>query len=116
MPHDAPMPPAIEPAPALVSLRAARRRRVLTVAAIVLGGFALWELATSFAAYTSDAYVRSDLISIAPEVTGRIVSVHVHDDQRVATGDLLAEVDPEPFRLARDAAQASLRQAIAQIV
>src|SRR5262249_10955411 len=67
-------------------------------------------------AYTSDAYVRSDLISIAPEVTGRIVSVAVRDDQRVATGDLLAEIDPEPFRLMRDAAQASLRQAVAQIV
>jgi multidrug efflux system membrane fusion protein len=110
------MPPAIEQAAALASLRIARRRRVLTVAAVVLGVLASWELVTSFVAYTSDAYVRSDLISIAPEVTGRIVSVTVHDDQRVATGDLLAEIDPEPFRLSRDAAQASLRQQAAQIV
>jgi multidrug efflux system membrane fusion protein len=89
---------------------------VLTVAGVVLGGFALWELTTSLVAYTSDAYVRSDLITIAPEVTGRIVSVAVHDDQRVSAGDLLAEIDAEPFRLTRDAAQASLREAVAQIV
>ena len=116
MPNDAPMPPVVEPAKTLVSARTARRRRALTVAGGVLALFALWELATGFVAYTSDAYVRSDLISVAPEVTGRIVAVVVHDNQPVAAGDLLAKIDPEPFRLARDAAQASLREAAAHIV
>ena len=116
MPNDAPMPPVVEPTKTLVSARTARRRRALTVAGGVLALFALWELATGFVAYTSDAYVRSDLISVAPEVTGRIVAVVVHDNQPVAAGDLLAKIDPEPFRLARDAAQASLREAAAHIV
>src|SRR5262249_10798551 len=50
MPDDAPMPPAVEPVPSLASIRRARRRRVLTVAGIVLGCFALWELTTSLVA------------------------------------------------------------------
>ena len=74
----------------------------------------LWELCTTFVAYTSDAYVRSDLISIAPQVTGRIISVPIEDNQTVHRGDLLAAIDPEPFLLAFNAAQASLRQAAAQ--
>jgi len=114
MPDDALPPPLVEPGVALAVARAARRRRALVVGGVVLAVFALWELATSFVAYTSDAYVRSDLISIAPQVSGRIISVPIQDNQMVHRGDLLAAIDPEPFQLALDAAQASVRQAAAQ--
>ncbi len=114
MPDDAIQPQLAEPGVSIASVRAARRRRVVLVSAAVLAAFALWELCTTFIAYTSDAYVRSDLISIAPQVTGRIISVPIQDNQTVHTGDLLAAIDPEPFELALSAAQASLRQASAQ--
>jgi multidrug efflux system membrane fusion protein len=114
MPDDALQPPLVEPGVSLAVARVARRRRALVVGGVVLAVFALWELVTSFVAYTSDAYVRSDLISIAPQVTGRIISVPIQDNQTVHRGDLLVAIDPEPFQLALDAAQASVRQAAAQ--
>jgi membrane fusion protein, multidrug efflux system len=92
-----------------------RRRRIAVVAAAIVSAFALYEIATSFLAYTADAYVDSDLVAIAPEVTGRIVAVHVADNQDVAAGDLLASIDPEPFQLAVDQRRAEVEEARAQL-
>ena len=69
MPDDAIQPQLAVPEVSLAVARAARRRRAILVSAALLAAFAVWELCTTFVAYTSDAYVRSDLISIAPQVT-----------------------------------------------
>jgi multidrug efflux system membrane fusion protein len=92
-----------------------RGRRIVFAAAIVLGGFALYEVTTSFVAYTADAYVQSDLVAVAPQVTGRIVAVHVADNQNVVRGDLLATIDPVPFQLAVDQRRAEQNEARAQV-
>ena len=48
---------------------------------------------------TENAYVRTDVIAISSEVDGRVLRVHVDDNQYVQEGDLLFEIDPEPFVL-----------------
>jgi multidrug efflux system membrane fusion protein len=75
------------------------RRPVLLLAAICAALMLYWET-TSFVAYTADAYVTSDLVSVAPQVTGRIVAVHVQDNQAVHRGDKLVTIDRVPFELA----------------
>lgn len=92
-----------------------RARRIGIAAAVLLGVFVLYEVITSFLAYTGDAYVQSDLVSLAPQVTGRIVAVHVADNQDVKEGDLLASIDPVPFQLAVDQRRAELEEARSQI-
>jgi multidrug efflux system membrane fusion protein len=92
-----------------------RRRRIGVAVATILGVFALYEAATSIIAYTADAYVQSDLVALAPQVTGRILAIHVADNQSVAQGDLLASIDPVPFELIVDQHQAELNEARAQI-
>ena len=72
-------------------------------------------LTTSFLAYTGDAYVESDLVSVAPQVTGRIIDVHVSDNQDVVRSDLLATIDPVPFQLMVDQGRAEAAEAHAQI-
>ena len=81
---------------------------------VLIALFVCWEILTSFVAYTDDAYVRSDLVAITPQVTGPIVALAVTDNQTVRRGDLLVRLDATPFRLAVDAAQAVLREAAAQ--
>jgi len=76
-----------------------RVRRLVMVGSAILGVFALYQVFVYFVAYTDDAYVRSDLVSIASEVTGPIVRVHVIDNQDVKKGDRLFTIDPEPFQL-----------------
>ena len=75
----------------------------------------LYELVTSYVAYTDDAYVRSDLVGVAPEVTGRIVAVHVIDNQEVRKGDLLVTIDPTPFELVVAQKQAEIVETKAQV-
>jgi multidrug efflux system membrane fusion protein len=93
-----------------------RRGRVLLVVGLVVAAFLAYEIATYFVAYTDDAYVRTDLVAVAPEVTGPIVALYVHDNQPVKKGDPLFTIDPVPFRLVVDQNQAQINEAKAQIV
>lgn len=64
---------------------------------------------------TQDAYLYADTAGIAPEVSGRIVAMTVHDNQRVRKGDLLFEIDPEPYQLRLKEARAQAQSLLAQI-
>jgi membrane fusion protein, multidrug efflux system len=92
-----------------------RLQRIAIVAAAVIGTFVVYEIASSFIAYTDDAYVQSDLVAVAPQVTGRIVAVSVVDNQTVKQGDLLATIDPVPFQLLADQHRAEVSEAHAQV-
>jgi multidrug resistance efflux pump len=57
---------------------------------------------------TDDAYIRANIVGMAPHVSGPIVELPVHDNQHVKAGTLLLVVDPRPYRSALDKAQADL--------
>lgn len=60
---------------------------------------------------TDDAYVEAQVVSISPQVSGHIVRVLAADNQEVAAGDLLAEVDPRDYKVALDIALARMQSA-----
>lgn len=91
-----------------------RRRVLLTLSAVVLALGLYWGSSYVFA-YTNDAYVTSDLVSIAPYISGRIVGVNIVDNQTVKKGELLATIDPAPFQLALNEKQAKRTEAEAQV-
>ena len=64
---------------------------------------------------TDDAYIYADTVSIAPEVSGRIIALAVKNDQLVRQGEILFQIDPRPFEAALAKAEASLRTLNAQI-
>lgn len=61
---------------------------------------------------TENAYLNADVVNVAAQVPGRIVAVHVRDNQHVRKGDALFDIDPEPFAIALSRAQADLAQAL----
>jgi membrane fusion protein, multidrug efflux system len=83
---------------------------VLIPASIVLIGGVVW-LHGGQTVGTEDAYIKTDMAQIAPEVSGRVVEVLVRDHQIVERGTPLVKLDPEPFRLALDKAEAELDKA-----
>ena len=95
--------PASEDRPRLVLL-------VLVPFSVVLIGGVVW-LHGGRTVGTEDAYVKTDIAQIAPEVSGRVVEVLVRDHQIVEAGTPLVKLDPEPFRLALDKAEAELDNA-----
>ena len=114
-PQRPPDPQAPAPKPALPALARARLRRVITVGGTLLALFVLWEVMTYFVAYTDDAYVRSDLVAVAPEITGPIIAVHIVDNQEVKKGDKLVSIDPVPFQLEINKRQAQIDEATSQL-
>lgn len=107
--------PAPSPAPAPAAAEAprperetSRLRRLLTVGGTLLGLFVAYQILVYFVAYTDDAYVRSDLVAVASEVTGPILQVHVVDNQDIKKGDPLFTIDPQPFQLIVNQRQAQI--------
>jgi membrane fusion protein, multidrug efflux system len=86
------------------------RRRLLLVGLPAIGLIigAYFYIQSLFYAATDDAYVRDDKVYVATEVSGRLVSLPVHENQGIKAGALLLQLDEQPFRLALTAAEAHL--------
>jgi multidrug resistance efflux pump len=94
-----------------------RRRRILplvvTLAAMAIAavlGRAMWN-AYMGAPWTRDGTVRAYVVTMAPEVAGRIVELPVTDNQLVRKGDLLMIIDPTNYKIAVSLAEAAVQQA-----
>ncbi len=88
-----------------------KRALMMSVPLLVLaaGGYAY---ATSGRGVSTDnAYVKQDIVSVSSDVAGRIVEVRVRENQIVKQGDVLFVVDPEPYRVALQEADATLAAA-----
>ena len=57
---------------------------------------------------TDNAYVKTEITSISSEITGRVVKVIPHDNDRVTKGQILFRLDDAPYRIALTKAQANL--------
>jgi multidrug efflux system membrane fusion protein len=60
---------------------------------------------------SEDAVLTANVVNVAATVTGRVTTIAVADNQRVAAGDLLFALDPEPYALAVEQVEADLRLA-----
>jgi multidrug resistance efflux pump len=92
--------------PFLVTLTTAATAGVL--------GWAMWD-AYMGAPWTRDATVRASVVMMAPEVSGRIVELHVTDNQYVRKGDVLMVIDPTNYAIAVSQGEASVQQAQASV-
>jgi multidrug resistance efflux pump len=76
----------------------------------VLLGWATWN-AYMGAPWTRDGTLRANVVTMAPEVSGRIVELPVMDNQFVHKGDLLMVIDPINYGIAVSLAEAAVQQA-----
>ena len=64
---------------------------------------------------TDDAYINGHVTFVAPRVGGQIARVLVDDNNRVRKGDLIAELDKEPYQVAVSEKQAAVDTANADL-
>ena len=108
--------------------RPSRRRRLLigALGALVLAVVCIfgipWLLASLNTVSTDDSFVNGHVTFVAPRVAGQVSKVLVDDNNRVRKGELLAELDKEPFqdavavkKAAVDTAAANLQAAKATV-
>ena len=82
---------------------------------VVLIAASWWYLTSGRYVSTDDAYVQAARTMVSADISGRVVGVAVHDNQRVAKGQLLFEIDPRPYRIALEEAKAMLAAARLQV-
>jgi multidrug resistance efflux pump len=76
------------------------RRRIAIGVLIVVALLIYYEFAVHYTPFTSDAYLQANVVQIAPQVEGRVVSVEVRNNSSVKKGDVLFRIDPRPYQYA----------------
>lgn len=91
-------------------------RVALTCIFVVIASFLAWRLWWHYEMdpWTRDGRIKANVIQVAPDVSGQVTKVLVHDNQQVSIGEVLFDVDTARFELAlRQAEAAELSQRIA---
>jgi len=128
-PAPAPTPPASEPAHAPEPAAAHSHptpdapkksgpwKWIILAAVVVLAAiFGIpWVQAALSTVSTDDAFVNGHVTFAAPRVPGQVVKVLVDDNNRVRKGDLLVQLDPQPYQVLVDVAQSAVVAAQADL-
>ena len=112
--------PSRSPEPASRTPERPRKRIIpflLTLGTVTLAGLLGWGMWEAYMGtpWTRDATVRAYVVTMAPEVAGRIVELYVVDNKLVHKGDLLMVIDPTNYSIAVSQADAAVQQAQASV-
>jgi multidrug resistance efflux pump len=87
---------------------------LLVAAGAAYAGWQMWRH-YELEPWTRDGRVKAYVVQVAPDVTGQVTKVYVHDNQRVAQGEPLFEIDRARFELALREAEAQVKAAEAAL-
>lgn len=91
-------------------------RRGVQIVLVLIGLSLLWYLlADRYTPYTQQARVQAYVVGVAPEVAGRVTAVKVGNNQMVEAGQVLFELDREPYEIAVAKARAELQNMRGQV-
>jgi multidrug resistance efflux pump len=90
-----PPPPPAPPAPGKGS-----RVGAIIVLVLIIASLAWYFVADRLTPYTLQARVQAFVVPVAAEVSGKVLKVHVRDNDTVQPGQPLFSIDPEPYRIA----------------
>ncbi|CDY74846.1 Membrane fusion component of tripartite multidrug resistance system [Caballeronia glathei] len=105
---EAPKPPATTPPDTPAPAADPAGKGVKWVVVVIVVSLVWYLLADRFTPYTQQARVQAFVVAVAPEVSGQVIRVLVHDNQQVKAGAVLFEVDPLQYQITLDRARADL--------
>ena len=108
--RDSPPPPTEHEKP---NSRIRILRVLITLLTVVIAGFLGWTMWQTYmgSPWTRDGTIRVYVVTIAPEVAGRIAKLPVVDNQFIHKGDLLMTIDPTNYEIAVHLTEAAVKQA-----
>jgi membrane fusion protein, multidrug efflux system len=115
---------AASPPPLAAALPKHKRARpawlrwaIIGVVVVVAVAFGVpWLIDVLRTVSTDDAYVNGHVTFVAPRIAGQVSRVLVDDNNRVRRGDLLVQLDKEPYQVQVNIAQAAVDAAKADLV
>ena len=112
---DGPAPDRVVALPKITIRERLRRPLLLAVPILFAALGAAWYLVEEPYVSTDDAFVRAAKVTVNARVAGQAVEIAVRDNERVRQGQVLFRIDPEPYQIAIDQAEARLMSARLQI-
>ena len=96
------------------------RKRLLALGGVLIlaaGAFLIvpWVKTALTTVSTDDAYVDGDVTFVAPRVSGQVANVLVSNNNRVKKGDILVQLDREPYQVQVNITKAALVAAEADL-
>src|SRR5580658_131007 len=88
---------------------------VIAVLVLLVVGVFAYRYFTSYES-TDDAQVDGHVNSVSARITGHVIKLNVQDNQYVAAGTVLVEIDPADYQVAYDRAKADFEDAQAAAV
>ena len=90
------------------------KKRILISGVVIVGLIALVVFYINSLMYetTDDAYIESDIVQIAPRVSGQIKEIYIKDNQKINEGDLIAKIDDSDYKIRLEQAQAQYEKAL----
>jgi len=88
---------------------------MIGVPALVLLVLAYFYLVSGRYVSTDNAYAKADMVSVSPDVGGRIVAVYVKQNEAVKAGAPIFQIDPAPYKLALAESDAQLMAAMSNV-
>jgi membrane fusion protein, multidrug efflux system len=97
----------------MTKLKSNNRRAVLMYSIpLLVAAIGLYLLLASGASVSTDnAAVKQDIVSVSAQINGPVIAVAVRNGVKVKRGDVLFRIDPAPFQVALEQAQAQLAAA-----
>jgi membrane fusion protein (multidrug efflux system) len=98
--------------------RHSRVIRILVLLAVLAGaGVGTVQLWSYFDSYesTDDAQIEGHLNGISSRISGTVTAVHFENNQMVAAGEVLVELDPRDYQVSLEQAKASMGLAASQL-
>lgn len=106
---------ATPPVPSAPARRSRRRSIAIAVVCVIALTAAVFFVSRLGVESTDDAFIDGNVHRVGAEVAGRIARVYVVDNQDVAAGEPIADIDPAEFEAAVDGARAAVVLAKARL-
>jgi multidrug resistance efflux pump len=101
---------ATTPPPAPVEAPSGRGPRVgaIVIALLIVVSLLLYVIGDRVTPSTSQARVQAFVVPVAAEVAGKVMAVHIRNNDEVQPGQPLFDIQPEPYKIALARARADL--------
>lgn len=87
---------------------------ILTVLVIILMVGIYWWTVARWVVETDDAYVRADIVTLSPRISGYLIAVNVDDNQEVKAGQIVAGIDTSDYQARVEQAEAQVKAGMAE--